>query len=352
MHLKKKALRLSWFTVCYNIIEGAVSVTAGYLAGSVALVGFGLDSLVETISGGVMVWRFSAGLNATPEEEERIERRAEKFVGVSFFILAAYVLYEALEKLLRREAPEVSVAGFVITILSLFIMPMLYKAKYRTGKELGSRSLMADAKETLACAYLSAAVLAGLILNALLGWWWADPVAALIVVYFLVREGLEAIRGECCCGEEEEAAGEKDSCGCSGHCGGTAAKKRVTAAVLEKDGLILLARRKDSDALAGKWEFPGGKLEEGETPEACLARELAEEFGIVAEVGAYICSSEFEYNHFHVELLAYRAKHVSGDFVLNDHSAIEWVKPGDILSYDLASADIPVAKALLDNKAA
>ena len=123
--------------------------------------------------------------------------------------------------------------------------------------------------------------------------------------------------------------------------------KRVTAAVLEKDGRVLLARRRAGDALAGKWEFPGGKLEEGETPEACLARELAEEFGIAAEIGAFVCSIEFEYRHFHVELLAYRARHVSGEFVLNDHSEIAWVKPEDVLSYDLASADVPVAKELL-----
>ncbi len=346
MDLKKKALYLSYFTVGYNILEGAVSVTAGYLAGSVALGGFGFDSLVETVSAGVMVWRFSAARAVSGEEEERIERRAEMFVGVSFFILAAYVLYEAVEKLVRREAPAISIAGFVITVLSVIIMPLLYRAKMKTGRALGSRSLMADSKETLACSYLSAAVLAGLLLNALLGWWWADPVAALIVVYFLVREGLEALRGECCCGGEEEEEEGKHACGCGGGCGEPAGKKRVTAAVLEKDGKVLLARRRTGDALAGKWEFPGGKLEEGETPEQCLKRELAEEFGIEAEIGAYICSSEFEYEHFHVELLAYRARHVAGEFVLNDHSAIAWVEPGEIKTYDLASADIPVAEEL------
>lgn len=124
--------------------------------------------------------------------------------------------------------------------------------------------------------------------------------------------------------------------------------KRVTAAVLEKDGKILLAQRKRGDALAGKWEFPGGKLEPGETPEACLRRELREEFGVETEIGAFVCSSEFEYKHARIELLVYRARHVAGEFRLNDHDAIAWVKPGELSGYDLASADIPVVKVLLE----
>ncbi len=122
--------------------------------------------------------------------------------------------------------------------------------------------------------------------------------------------------------------------------------KQVTAAVIEKDGRVLIAQRKSGDALAGKWEFPGGKLEPGETPEACLRRELKEEFGVETEIGDFICSSEFEYRHFHIELLAYRARHISGKFELRDHAAIAWVPPADLLKYDLASADIPVVKAL------
>ena len=126
--------------------------------------------------------------------------------------------------------------------------------------------------------------------------------------------------------------------------------KRVTAAVMEKDGRILLAQRRKDDALGGKWEFPGGKMEPGETPEECLRRELKEEFEIDAEIGAYICSSRFEYKHIQVELLVYKARHLSGEFILHDHDRIEWVKPGDIKGYDLSSADIPVVDAILKDK--
>lgn len=122
--------------------------------------------------------------------------------------------------------------------------------------------------------------------------------------------------------------------------------KQVTAAVIEKDGKILLARRKEGDALAGKWEFPGGKLEPGETPQACLRRELMEEFGVETEIGPFVCASEFDYKHNHIELLVYRAAHLSGEFKLNDHSAIAWVSLAELDNYDLASADIPVVAAL------
>ncbi len=122
--------------------------------------------------------------------------------------------------------------------------------------------------------------------------------------------------------------------------------KQVTAAVLEKGGKVLIAQRRAGDALAGKWEFPGGKLEPGETPEACLRRELMEEFGVDTEIGAFICASRFEYKHFHIELLAYRAKHLSGEFQLNDHEAIAWVAPADLPKYDFASADLPVVDLL------
>ena len=199
MKLKKRALLLSYFTVLYNIAEGLISVFAGAAAGSISLVGFGLDSFVESLSGGVMIWRFSPGKKVSEEEEEKIERRAEKFVAVTFFILSAYVLYGSINKLVLHEVPLASILGFIITILSLIIMPILYILKYRTGKQLKSRSLIADSKETLACCYLSGAVLIGLILNALLGWWWSDPVVGLIIVYFLVKEGIEAWKGECDC---------------------------------------------------------------------------------------------------------------------------------------------------------
>ena len=122
--------------------------------------------------------------------------------------------------------------------------------------------------------------------------------------------------------------------------------KQVTAAVIEKDGKILLAQRRQGDTLAGKWEFPGGKLEPGETPEACLERELMEEFGVKTRIGAFVCSSKFEYKHLPIELLVYRAEHLSGEFILNDHDRIAWVAPADLKNYELSSADIPVAELL------
>ena len=123
--------------------------------------------------------------------------------------------------------------------------------------------------------------------------------------------------------------------------------RQVTAAVLVKDGKILIAQRKLGDALAGKWEFPGGKLEPGETPEVCLCRELREEFGVDTKIGAFICSSKFEYKHLPIELLAYRAEHLSGEFKLNDHDRIEWVSPSELPNYDFCSADLPVVELLL-----
>ncbi|OGF53436.1 MAG: hypothetical protein A2452_06400 [Candidatus Firestonebacteria bacterium RIFOXYC2_FULL_39_67] len=197
LELKKRALFLSYFTVIYNIFEGLVSIFAGSAAGSISLIGFGFDSFVESLSGGIMIWRFSSAGMISEEEEKKIERKAEKFVAMTFFILSAYVLYESVTKLVLREVTQVSILGFIITILSLIIMPILYIAKFRTGKKLGSNSLMADSKETLCCCYLSAAVLIGLILNATLHLWWADPVIGLLVVYFLIREGIGAWNGGC-----------------------------------------------------------------------------------------------------------------------------------------------------------
>lgn len=126
--------------------------------------------------------------------------------------------------------------------------------------------------------------------------------------------------------------------------------KQVTAAVIEKNGKILLAQRKEGDTLAGKWEFPGGKIEPGETPEVCLRRELREEFGVDTKIGAFICSSKFEYKHLPVELLVYRAEHLSGEFKLHEHDRIEWVAPEELANYDLSSADIPVVGELLKLK--
>src|SRR5208337_2339731 len=151
-NLHRQALRLSYFTIAYNLVECLLALVAGSLAGSIALVGFGLDSLVESLSGGVMIYRFARHETMSAEEEERLERRAIKIVGYTFLVLAAYVLYESLEKLIWREIPGSSLLGIFIALAAMIVMPGLFYLKYRTGKSLGSASLMADAKQTLACA--------------------------------------------------------------------------------------------------------------------------------------------------------------------------------------------------------
>lgn len=197
--LHKKALFLSYFTVGYNILEGLVSILAGLAAGSIALVGFGLDSFVESLSGGVMIWRFTQHGKISEEEEERIEKKAVKLVGYTFFILGIYVLYESLKKLYFREIPDPSLLGIIIAIISLIVMPVLFYMKYQTGKAIKSRGLIADSKETLACMFLSAALLIGLGLNYLFGLWQADPVVGLVIVIFLVKEGYTILREEKLC---------------------------------------------------------------------------------------------------------------------------------------------------------
>ena len=191
--LKQKALFLSYFTVAYNILEGLISLFAGYLAGSIALVGFGLDSFVESLSGGVMIWRFRRHPELSAAQEERLENQAVKIVGITFLVLAAYVCYESLEKLYLKQAPAPSLLGIIIATVSLLIMPLLFHLKHRTGKSLNSPSLMADARQTLACAFLSLALLVGLGLNYLYGLWQADPVIGLVIVIFLIKEGHEAL---------------------------------------------------------------------------------------------------------------------------------------------------------------
>ena len=209
--LRQRALLLSYLTVGYNILEGVISILAGYLAGSIALVGFGLDSFVESLSGGIMIWRFRRHPDLTPEEEERREKLAVKLVGWTFFVLAAYVLYESLEKLIFQEAPAPSLLGIIIALVSLILMPLLFYLKHRTGTDIGSASLRADAKQTLACALLSLALLVGLGLNYLYGFWQADPIIGLLIVAVLAREGYEALKEEklcSCCGVSCESASE------------------------------------------------------------------------------------------------------------------------------------------------
>ena len=196
--LLRRGLLLEYLTVGWNIVEGLVAIGAGVASGSVALIAFGVDSFVETISGVVLIWRLRTEARGDLDEEavERVERRAELLVGVSFLVLAAYVAFESIRTLLAQEAPGASPVGIVLTTVSIAVMLWLARAKMETGVALGSRALIADSKQTRACWYLSAVTLAGLGLNAVLGWWWADPVAALVIVVLLVREGWEALRGE------------------------------------------------------------------------------------------------------------------------------------------------------------
>lgn len=191
--LYRRALSLSYFTVGYNISEGIVSILAGLLADSIALVGFGLDSFVESLSGGVMVWRLRKHGKISEEEEETVEKKAVRFVSYTFFILGAYVLYESLEKLYVREIPEPSLLGIIVAIVSIIVMPILFYLKYQTGKTIGSRSLVADSKETLACVFLSGTLLIGLGLNYLYGFWQADPIVGLVIVFYLGKEGFSTL---------------------------------------------------------------------------------------------------------------------------------------------------------------
>ena len=189
--LYQRALWLSYFTVGYNIIEAIVSIITGVFAGSIALIGFGLDSFMESLSAIVMIWRFRKHGKVSEEEEQRIEVKAIKLVAYTFFILAPYVLYVSLDKLLSRDIPEPSLVGIIIAATSMIVMPLLFYLKYRTGKAIGSRSLIADSKETLACFFLSFALLVGLSLNYAFGFWQADPIVGIIIALFLVREGYE-----------------------------------------------------------------------------------------------------------------------------------------------------------------
>jgi cation diffusion facilitator family transporter len=194
--LYRRALRLSYFTVGYNITEGLVSIFAGLLAGSIALIGFGLDSFIESISGSVMIWRFKKQEMISKEDEERIEKKATRFVAYSFFLLSIYVFYESLKKLYFKEVPDPSLLGIIIATISMIVMPFLYYLKNKTGKLLSSKSLVADSKETLACAFLSVALLVGLGLNYSHGFWQADPIVGLVIVIFLIKEGYETFREE------------------------------------------------------------------------------------------------------------------------------------------------------------
>ena len=194
--LLQRGRRLEWFTVGWNSLEGLVSVLFGVLAGSIALVGFGIDSFIETSSGLILLWRLQT--HRDEADAERAEARALKLVGWSLILLAAYITFDSAIALWQRERPEESMPGIAIAALSLLVMPILARAKRRVAAALNSRALEADSFQTDVCMYLSAILLGGLLLNATLGWWWADPVAALAMVPLIVREGREAMRGERC----------------------------------------------------------------------------------------------------------------------------------------------------------
>ncbi len=193
------ALSLVSATLAYNVIEAIVALWSGSEARSIALLGFGLDSVIECAASIALIHRLrieTAG--GDREGVEASERRVRRFVGGTFLALSAYVVIESARTLLLREAPAKSIVGIVLAAASLLIMPLLAWAKFRAAKRIGSRALEAEAKETLACAFLSLTLLVGLTANEAIGWWWADPAAALLMVPWLVREGIEGVRGEEC----------------------------------------------------------------------------------------------------------------------------------------------------------
>lgn len=194
--LARRGRRLEYFTIGWNSLEGLVAVVAGLVAGSISLVGFGFDSFIEVTSGAALLWRMS--VDADEERRERNERLALRTVGLCFIALAAYIAYESIRSLTRRQVPEHSIPGIVLACLSLLVMPLLSRAKRTVGNALGSAAMHADAKQTDFCVYLSAILLGGLLLNALFGLWWADPIAALVMVPIIAKEGFEGVSGEAC----------------------------------------------------------------------------------------------------------------------------------------------------------
>jgi divalent metal cation (Fe/Co/Zn/Cd) transporter len=207
-------------TITYNVVEAVAALTAGTLASSTALIGFGLDSVLEVSSAAAVAWQFSAREHAVREAREKTTLR---IIAVSFFVLAAYVAIDAVRSLVGTGEAERSLPGIVLATLSLAVMPFLSAAQRRAGRELGSASAVADSKQTLLCTYLSAVLLVGLILNATLGWSWADPVAALAIAAIAVKEGRDAWKGKGCCAPQAAAASAVrveavDACGCRTGC--------------------------------------------------------------------------------------------------------------------------------------
>jgi divalent metal cation (Fe/Co/Zn/Cd) transporter len=189
--------RLEYFTVAWNTVEGLVAVISGSMAGSVSLLGFGIDSFIEVISGSALLWRMS--VDADERTRERNERLSLRIVGICFIALAVYVAFESASDLLSTRRPEQSIPGIVLACVSLVVMPLLSRAKKKVGRSLSSAAMHADARQTDFCVYLSAILLGGLLLNTALGWWWADPLAALIMIPIIAKEGIDGIKAKTCC---------------------------------------------------------------------------------------------------------------------------------------------------------
>ncbi len=199
--LIRRALILEYLTVAWNVIEAIIAIGAGITAGSIALVGFGLDSIIEVTAAGAIIWRLKK--QGDLDEESKREKAALKIVGLTFFALAAYISFESLHALWTQERPSQSLVGIILALASAVTMPVLGLAKRKVAFQIGSKALAADGMETIVCAYLSVALLVGLALNAIWGLWWADPVAGLVMVWFIVKEGREAFEGcnDCCDGK-------------------------------------------------------------------------------------------------------------------------------------------------------
>ena len=210
--LRRRIRLLVAATITYNVIEAVVAIIAGTLASSIALIGFGLDSIIEVSSAAAVAWQFAG------RDPARREQVALRVIAWSFFALAAFVTVESLRTLFGEREAEQSVVGIVLVATSVVIMPFLSYAQRRSGRELGSASAVADSRQTLLCTYLSAAVLVGLVLNASLGWWWADPAAALVLAVLAVREGRNAWRGDLCCATPAGAGAERAETGCADGC--------------------------------------------------------------------------------------------------------------------------------------
>ncbi len=212
--LSRRSLLLAYATAGYNLLEGLVAIAAGAAASSTALIGFGLDSFVEVSSAAVLIWQFRSRV---PEDRER---QALRLIAVSFFALAAWVTVDAVRSLLAGGDADASPVGIGLAVASLIVMPLLVRAKRRTGRELGSATVMADSTQTMLCTYLSAVLLVGLLLNALWGWSWADPVAALVIAGVATKEGIEAWRGDHCddCAPIPTGETAAEACGCGPGC--------------------------------------------------------------------------------------------------------------------------------------